>query len=566
VGSLNVSPGSYRQEQKRSMQAALMAELIRNGVRVSRDEALADYLYTNDTVTYDVVAFDPNNYRAVMHLGDADIKRYLDGHAAEIEARYKADTALYKGVKPQLAIREIFIPKAFPLAPAKPDDKKDDKADKDKKDDKAADGKKPASNTAENPRGLPLDVAKTKLEAVRAQIAAGKLKLADAEKQLAADSSDDSPQDNGDRGWMPADTIALGDKEVNDATKALKPGELTKVISTDRGTYLVTVVDKREGDLGFDQVKTEIAASLAKDAWAKEAAKRDALKALADASSGGKTLDQMFERASAPPMNLEDLLNNPNMTPQQREQIQKLLQQKQQIHSGGKHGALETHEVDVPVGWFADADGSSGGAPAAAPAAPAATPAPAPAHAAGSAAPTAGSAAPAAGSAAGSAAAPAAPPPPPPVSLTPSNDVLPPMPNVAKPHVERIGPAPRQPKMSGLGNAKDAANALFDELAPGQVGKSIYVGDNDSFVVVQLVNRAQPKVEEFDKTADHELAQLQEARGKAALGQWLKDRCDTLTKAGKIKPASDRIRETDDKGNPAPTIYHPCMYFDAFNH
>ena len=214
---------------------------------MSRDEALADYLYDNDTVTYDVVAFDPNNYRAVMHLTDADLKRFLDGHAAEVEARYKADATLYKGVKPQLSIREIFIPKAFPVADKKPDDKKPD--------DKAAADKKPGSNTAENPRGLPLDAAKAKLEAVRAQIAAGKLKFIDAEKQLAADSLDDSPQDNGDRGWMPADTVALGDKEINDATKTLKPGELSPVVVTDRGSYLVTVVDKREGDLSFDQVK-----------------------------------------------------------------------------------------------------------------------------------------------------------------------------------------------------------------------------------------------------------------------------------------------------------------------
>ena len=151
------------------------------------------------------------------------------------------------------------------------------------------------------------------------------------------------------------------------------------------------------------------------------------------------------------------------------------------------------------------------------------------------------------------------------MSLTPSNDVLPATSNVGKPHVERLGPSPRQAKMAGLGASKDAANALFDELAAGQVAKAIYVGEGDTFVVVQLVNRAQPKVDDFDKTADHEVSQLQDARGKAALGQWLKERCDTLTKAGKIKPAADKIRETDDKGNPAPTIYHPCMDFDAFN-
>jgi len=55
---------------------------------------------------------------------------------------------------------------------------------------------------------------------------------------------------------------------------------------------------------------------------------------------------------------------------------------------------------------------------------------------------------------------------------------------------------------------------------------------------------------------------MQKARGKAAVHDWLKQRCDTLTKAGKIRAAADRIRETDDKGNPAPTVYQPCKYFD----
>ncbi|HEX4420755.1 MAG TPA: peptidylprolyl isomerase, partial [Kofleriaceae bacterium] len=429
VGQLNVSMGSYREEQARDMQAALMEEILRGSVRVSRDEALADYLYENNTVTYDTVAFEPDHYRAAMKLSDADVQRFLDGHTAEVEARFKADGALYKAVKPQYAIREIFIPKAYPQAakPAddkKPDDKKsddkkpddkstkaDDKKPADKKpDDKSAkaDDKKPAdkkpddktakTGAPDNPRGLPIEAAKAKLEAVRADIAAGKLKFTDAEKQLAADSSDDAPKDNGDRGWRVADNPALEDPALNDAVKKLKPGEMTPVIVTERGVYLAIATDKREGDLSFTQVKTEIAGELAKDAWSKEAAKRDALAALAEAQ-GGKALDKMFEH---PTRTLDDMLNDPNMPEQQRQMIEKLKQQKQQLHlQHPKHSELEVHETDIPVGWFADADGASGSG-AAAPAAGAAAPA---AGTGSAAAPAAGAAAPAAGT--GSAAAPA---------------------------------------------------------------------------------------------------------------------------------------------------------------
>jgi hypothetical protein len=146
-----------------------------------------------------------------------------------------------------------------------------------------------------------------------------------------------------------------------------------------------------------------------------------------------------------------------------------------------------------------------------------------------------------------------------------SKDVLPELTNPPKARVNRLGPAPRQAKMPGVGGSKEAIDALFEELQPGNLAKKVYAGDNGTFVVVQLINRAQPSVAEFDKIADSEIARMQDARGKAAVREWLKNRCEVLTKAGKIRPAADRIRETDDKGNPAPTLYHPCMYFDSLD-
>jgi hypothetical protein len=666
VSSLNVSEASYLEEQARGLQAAIMGDLIGQSARVSREEARANYLYENNTVTYDVVGFEPDKYRAAMQLTDADIKRFLEGHAAEVEARYKADERTYKGIKPQLALRAIFIPKAAPEASkpadgakpaddkanpadatkpaddktakpaddktAKPADDKtakvDDKAaprpDNTKPDDKAAkpvDGAKPDDKAAKaagagdkaarpddkaakaaddkkvadkkaagappKPYGLPIDAAKTKLEAVRASIAAGKLTFADAEKQLAADASEDAPASNGDRGWRSVENPGFDDKEVNDAVKALKPGEMTPVIVTERGAHLVIATDKREGDLSFDQVKTEIASELAKVAWSKEAAKRDALDALAKAS--GKNLEGLFERELVRPPGLEEIINNPNLTPEQKQQLlQQLMQQ-------DSHGSLRIVEKDVPVSWTAEEDGSgaaggsapaapAAGAPAAgSPAAPPATGSPAtdapagtaPAPAAGT--PPAGTPPPAgaspaetppaagAGSAAGTA------PPAAPAAATPASvieatkDVLPQFGNMPKAKVNRLGPAPRMARMPGIGASKAAINALFDELAPNDLAKQVYEGEGGTYVVLQLINRAQPNADEFDKTAGLEIARMQQARGKAALRNWLKNRCEALSKDGKIRPHSDRIRETDDKGNPTPTVYRPCMLFDFIN-
>src|SRR5205807_7860272 len=128
-----------------------------------------------------------------------------------------------------------------------------------------------------------------------------------------------------------------------------------------------------------------------KDVWSKEAAKRAALDALAKLDAKG--LDQLFERAPARPGNggIEEILQNPNLTQEQKQQIlEQLIQQQQQQQ--GKHGSLELHEQDVPVAWYADDDGSAKAGGTAAPAAGATTPAPA-----APAAPAAGGKAPAAG-------------------------------------------------------------------------------------------------------------------------------------------------------------------------
>ena len=593
IASLDyISPSSYLEEQARGLQASLANDVLAGSVRVSREEALSDFIYENNTVTYDVVAFDAGRYRRALQITDADLKRFVDGHAAEVQARYKADERTYKGVKPELAIRQIFIPKALPEAakPAKADDKtkpddkakSDDKAakadDKTKPDDKAksakADDKKPAAGDAAKPFGLPIEAAKAKLEAVRAQIAAGKLTFVDAEKQLAADASEDAPATNGDRGWHKVDAPGLDEKPVDEAVKKLKAGELTPVIATDRGVYLVIATDKREGDLSFDQVKLEIAKDLARAAWGKEAAKRAALDALAKAQAG-KALDQLYERELVKPNNngLEQLLQDPSIPEEQKQQMLqeyiRRMQQQQGGPGGQKRGALETHEKDVPVAWTADGDEPAGGSSTGSAAAPAtaapATPAPA-AAAAPTPPPAAAGAAPAKAGSAPAAASAAPPPAAAPTLVVATTEVLPELGTVAPAKVNRLGPTPRQLTMPGIGKSKDAAAALFDELAAGQLAKRVYEAENDSFVVIQLIDRVQPKMEEFDKNADLEVTRMREARGKATVRDWLKYRCEALAKAGKIRPAPDKVRETDDKGNPAPQIYRPCgQTFDVLS-
>ncbi|MDQ3301515.1 MAG: peptidylprolyl isomerase, partial [Myxococcota bacterium] len=216
---------------------------------------------------------------------------------------------------------------------------------------------------------MPIDQAKAKLEAARAAIAANKQKFADAAKQLA--TTDAEKANGGAIGWRSVENPQLGDKAVNDAVKALKPGEMTPVITTDNGAYLVMAEAAREGDLTYDQVKHEIAAELARTVWSKEAAKRAALAALDEARAGtGKNLEQMFEKAPAQ-SDGPNLDNDPNMSDEQKQQIIEQLRQQMQ----GRQGRLEWESKDVPAAWKADPDGGGGSAPAAGSAKPADKPA-----------------------------------------------------------------------------------------------------------------------------------------------------------------------------------------------
>ena len=508
MNQLNVSRNAYIEEQRRGMLAAMMGDILRESVQVSRGEALSQFEFEGNTVTYDAVEFRPDDYAHALQISDADLERWSTAHADEIAARFKADEKRYKATKPALLLRQIFI------------------------------AKKDAKDGPKAP-GMTIEDAKAKLEAVRTGAAGSKDKFAAAAKDLATEP--DAKARGGALGWYFVDAIDLGEKAVSDAAKALKPGEITAVIATDRGAYLVMADDKREGDLKLEQVKREIAEELAKDAWGKEAAKRAALATLDAVRKGnGMNLSQVFKPADAEQKHEQDILNDPSVPEPIKEQIRK---QMKQGPTGDVHGALEVREKDQPAGWFED-DVETGSAAGAAP----------------SAAPAAGSAVAAAGSAA--AAAPAVPAAP--VEVVASKDVLPPMSDVPAPPLERFGPTPRQNQLPGLGDSKPAAAALFDELSVAStldsLPKHVFEADG-SYVVLQLVEHKTADIADFNKAADQRIASLREVRAAVFMEGWLADRCRSLAKANRIHPNQDRLVERDDQGKLVKAAYQPCDSF-----
>ncbi|MGE0868140.1 MAG: peptidylprolyl isomerase [Kofleriaceae bacterium] len=530
VGMFNVSKGSYIDEQVRAMQAAMMAELLAQSVQVSRDEARAGYLFEHNTVSYDVVTFNSGAYRKAMRLTDADIQRFLATHEAEVKAKYTADERTYKATQPALRLRSIFIAKAEPAAPAdgpKPADPANP----------TATPSQPAPAKPAAKPGMTIEEAKTKLEAARTAIAAGKQKFGDAVKQLSTEEA--AKANGGDLGWRSIASPGFRDPAVDAAVKTLKPGEMTPVIVTDGGVYLVTAEAKREGDLSFDQVKLDIAADLAKATWSKERAKRDAIAALNETRAAQKPLNERYEKGDAGlPGGAQPQL--PEGLPDDiRRQLEEQLNKQ-------KTGSIVVESKDIPAGWYAGDE-----TPSAAP---------------GSAAPAgAGSArgSGSAGSAAGSTAAPTPPAAPPPdtpkAPVVESKDTLPQFVDIPKPVVVRHGPAPRVKQLPGIGSSAEVLAAVFDELAPGDLAKTVFEVQ-DNYIVLQLISHEQPKLDEFDKVAAERIATLRAIRGQVVVEEWVRERCTTLAKENKIEVVDqERIREVDEKGNPAETIYHPCI-------
>ncbi|KAB2896003.1 MAG: hypothetical protein F9K40_15305, partial [Kofleriaceae bacterium] len=257
VQNRGMSVASYKKQQNREILASLMGQILMGSVPASREEAMQSYIAKNTTVSFEAVRFDPRRYGDNLLVTDADLDRWAAAHEAEVKATYAADA--WKGKK-QVHVRRISLPKP--------------------------------ADTDEAPAGQPpkADPAKTKLEGIKAAIEAGRTTFV-----AAAKASERDPQRaarGGEMGWHDEGAPNLNDPLLDEAAKKLERGKVSEIVETEEAYTILTIDDRREGDLTYDQVKRELAEPLAREAWGKEAAKRAALAAL-DAVKG-KSLKDVF--------------------------------------------------------------------------------------------------------------------------------------------------------------------------------------------------------------------------------------------------------------------------------
>lgn len=479
VRQVGLSMGSFKEQQRKETLAAMMIQMIMGEPRASKDEAFNRFVFENTKVAFDVVAFSPDTYGAALQISDADVARWMGAHEAEIKAQFDKDQKqLYTGRKPEVHVREIFIPKPTP-----PED--------------AGSGSGSASAAP-----APKDDGADKLAAAKTSIEAKKETFADAAKRL--DFNEGQRARGGDVGWRTLDSLALGDPKLDDAVRGLKPGAVSDVVTTDDGHYLLTVEDKREGNLAYDTVKREIATTLARKAWGDEAAKRAALAAL-DQTKQGKKLRDLFPVGRSP---------EEKQRIQQEMQMRELERLQQQ---NGQSGRIEWESPDVPAVWGADDQKAPAGGSAAAPAAP--------------------------------------------VEIKATAEALPTIGEV-KPEVIPYTGMRRTGGSIGFTPSPEITTALFDQLGDGQVAPKVFL-DDGQYVVIQLVKKDAAQVDTFEKRADDAVADLVRERGIRLLTTWLHDRCHALYKDGKITFEAALVSRSDETGKAMPTTYRPCQSLDT---
>lgn len=299
------SVAGYKQQQRRELLAFMAAQLLKQEVVVTRDEALAAWIDQNTSATIDAVVFSTRDARSALKLSEADALKWADANDAKLREVFEARTALYKGMPVQLRLRRIALARK-PGAPA---------------DEDAA-------------------LLKT-LSETREAIANKKASFADAARKLTTRTSEVSS--GGLVGWRSRSNATLGHPLINEAVAKLEPEQMTEVVTAPEEYVLVLAEAKREGDLSYEQVRGELALEAAGEAYAESAARRSAEAALASARAAAKPLAEVYPEAQAP------VGRDPSqMSP---EELQKLIEQLQanQAQSGIARERVEFASFSLPV-------------------------------------------------------------------------------------------------------------------------------------------------------------------------------------------------------------------------
>jgi peptidyl-prolyl cis-trans isomerase D len=251
---LHTTPKKFIEEQRRELLAEKVKDLVRASTKISPEEVKRDYVDRETQVKLKFVRFGARRFEDELELSPAEIDAYLAAHTDKVKEQYDARSFMYKAVPKEERLRVILVGVA--------------------KDAPAA------------------EVAKAE---GRARAAADRARGGTDFAKLARELSDDrSKARGGDLGWRRKGSTGFG-PALDDKVFALKKGDLSEVVKTDRGFVVARVEDAREGDLPMEAVSKEIAEDLLRKEQAAKKAKEEADHTLAKIKSG-QTLEDLYAK------------------------------------------------------------------------------------------------------------------------------------------------------------------------------------------------------------------------------------------------------------------------------
>ena len=257
---LGVNVQRFIEVQRREMLAEKVKQTMMGGVKITPEEAKADFVQRETQSNLEFVRFAPRQFEGELEVTPAEIADYQAKHADDIKKQYEDRSFLYKKVEKSVRARVILVALV-----------------KDEKDE--------------------AKVAAAQKKANRLRALASAKEFATVAK---ADSEDTTNKARGgDMGWRKIGFTGLP-KEVEDKLLAAKAGEIIGPEKTERGFEILKIEGFREGDIPLEQVAPEIAEDKLRSDKGKAMAKAAAENAI-KGHAADKTLGVEFPKSETKP-------------------------------------------------------------------------------------------------------------------------------------------------------------------------------------------------------------------------------------------------------------------------
>jgi peptidyl-prolyl cis-trans isomerase D len=233
----------FENQIRREQMATEMEEVIRNSEQISEDEMRKAYENQNNRADLDVVRIDPNYFKVPAPTAAA-LKTWSDNNKDAVQKHYETFNSKYNQPK-KVRARHILV------------------------------------KTAEKADAPTLTAAKSKIEAALKRVTEGKEDFALVAKEV---SDDGSASKGGDLGLFGPGQMV---KPFEEAAYALKAGEVSGVVKSRFGFHVIKVEEVQEASVKkLEDVRTEIADELYKDATRNEQAQKMASNAIEQLNTG----------------------------------------------------------------------------------------------------------------------------------------------------------------------------------------------------------------------------------------------------------------------------------------